>query len=95
MFQWTEKFEPKQDWVTLIIILIFALCVHLLKINPHQFKLLVSFWRTNTYFKIYDKEKYDELQFASGIKRSIPQDCIAYETLNDFSIISDLDFSLL
>ena len=58
MFQWTEKFEPQQDWVALIIILIFALCVHLLKINPHQFKLLVSFWRSNTYFKIYEKEKY-------------------------------------
>jgi len=58
MFQWTEKFEPQQDWVTLIIIVIFALCVHLLKINPHQFKLLVSFWRSNTYFKIYEKEKY-------------------------------------
>ena len=58
MFQWTEKFEPQQDWVALIIILIFALCVHLLKINPHQFKLLVSFWRSNTYFKIYGKEKY-------------------------------------
>ena len=58
MFQWTEKFEPQQDWVAFIIILIFALCVHLLKINPHQFKLLVSFWRSNTYFKIYEKEKY-------------------------------------
>ena len=58
MYQWTEKFEPQQDWVALIIILIFALCVHLLKINPHQFKLLVFFWRSNTYFKIYEKEKY-------------------------------------
>ena len=58
MFEWTEKFEPQQDWVALIIFLIFALCVHLLKINPHQFKLLVSFWRSNTYFKIYEKEKY-------------------------------------
>ena len=58
MFQWTEKFEPQQDWVAIIIILIFALCIHLLKINPHQFKLLVSFWRSNTYFKIYAKEKY-------------------------------------
>jgi len=58
MFQWTEKFEPQQDWVAIIIILIFALCIHLLKINPHQFKLLVSFWRSNTYFKIYGKEKY-------------------------------------
>ena len=58
MFQWTEKFEPQQDWVALIIILIFSLCVHLLKINPHQFKLLLSFWRSNTYFKIYEKEKY-------------------------------------
>ena len=58
MFQWTEKFEPQQDWVAIIIILIFALCVYLLKINPHQFKLLVSFWRSNTYFKIYEKEKY-------------------------------------
>ena len=58
MFQWTEKFEPQQDWVAFIIILIFALCVYLLKFNPHQFKLLVSFWRSNTYFKIYEKEKY-------------------------------------
>lgn len=58
MFEWTEKFEPQQDWVAFIIILIFALCVYLLKINPHQFKLLVSFWRSNTYFKIYEKEKY-------------------------------------
>ena len=58
MFEWTEKFEPQQDWVALIIFLIFALCVHLLKITTHQFKLLVSFWRSNTYFKIYEKEKY-------------------------------------
>ena len=56
MFQWTEKFEPQQDWVAFIIILIFALCVYLLKINPHQFKLLVSFWRSNTYFKNLKKK---------------------------------------
>ena len=58
MFQWIEKLQPQQDWIAIIIILVFALCVYLLKINPHQFKLLVSFWRSKTYFKIYEKEKY-------------------------------------
>ena len=58
MFQWIEKLQPQQDWITIIMILVFALCVYLYKRNPHQFKLLVSFWKSKTYFNIYEKEKY-------------------------------------
>ena len=43
MFQWIEKLQPQQDWITIIMILVFALCVYLYKRNPHQFKLLVLF----------------------------------------------------
>ena len=58
MFQWTEKIQPQQDWITVLIILIFTLSVFLFKRNPHQFKLLVYFWRSKSYFNIYDKERY-------------------------------------
>ena len=58
MFQWIEKLQPQQDWITIILILVFALCVYLYKRNPHQFGLLVSFWEIKTFFNIYEKEKY-------------------------------------
>ncbi len=58
MFQWTEKFQTQQDWITVLIILIFTLSVYLLNRNPHQFKILVCFWKFKSYFNIYDKEKY-------------------------------------
>lgn len=58
MFQWTEKIQLQQDWITVLIILIFTLSVYLFKRNPHQFKLLLCFWRSKRYFNIYDKEKY-------------------------------------
>jgi hypothetical protein len=58
MFQWTEKIQLQQDWITVLIILIFTLSVYLFNRNPHQFKLLVCFWRSKSYFNIYDKEKY-------------------------------------
>ena len=58
MFQWTEKIHLQQDWITVLIILIFTLSVYLFNRNPHQFKLLVCFWRSKSYFNIYDKEKY-------------------------------------
>ena len=58
MFQWNEKIQANQDWITLSIILIFMLCVYIYKRNTHQFKLLISFWNYKSYFKIYDKEKF-------------------------------------
>ena len=58
MFQWTEKYQPQQDWVTFIIVLIFMLCVVLFRNNTHRFKLLVSFWEFRSYINIYDKEKF-------------------------------------
>ena len=58
MFQWTEKFQAHQDWITLSIILIFMLSVYLYRRNAHQFKLLISFWNSKSYFNIYDKEKF-------------------------------------
>lgn len=58
MFQWTEKLQSQQDWITVLIVLIFGLSMYLYNRNPHQFKLLVSFWKSKIYFNIYDKEKY-------------------------------------
>ncbi|MBL6666150.1 MAG: DUF4271 domain-containing protein [Flavobacteriaceae bacterium] len=58
MFQWTEKLQSQQDWITILIVLIFGLSMYLYNRNPHQFKLLVSFWKSKIYFNIYDKEKY-------------------------------------
>jgi hypothetical protein len=58
MFQWTEKFQAHNDWVTLFIILVFILSVYLYRKNPHQFKLLISFWNSKSYFNIYYKEKF-------------------------------------
>ena len=57
MFQWTEKFQPQQDYITILILLVFVLFVYLYRRNQHQFKLLASFWRTKIYFNIYIKEK--------------------------------------
>lgn len=58
MFQWTEKFQTQQDWITVLIFLIFTLSVFLFNRNPHQFKLLLCFWKFKSYFNIYDKQKY-------------------------------------
>ena len=58
MFQWTEKLQSQQDWITVLIVLIFGLSMYLYNRNPHQFKLLVSFWKSKIYLNIYDKEKY-------------------------------------
>ncbi len=58
MFQWTDKFQAHQDWISLSIILIFMLSVYLYKRNTHQFKLLIYFWNSKNYFKIYEKEKF-------------------------------------
>ena len=58
MFQWTERFQHQQDWITVIIILVFMICVHLYSNNKHQFKLLISLWNIKSYFNIYDKEKF-------------------------------------
>ncbi len=58
MFQWNEKFQAHNDWITLFIILVFILSVYLYRRNTHQFKLLLSFWNSKSYFNIYDKEKF-------------------------------------
>lgn len=57
MFQWTEKFQPQQDYITILILLVFVLFVYIYRRNQHQFKLLASFWRSKIYFNIYIKEK--------------------------------------
>lgn len=58
MLQWTEKIQPQQDWITILIVLVFALSAYLYRKNTHQFKLLLSFWQFKSYFNIYGKEKY-------------------------------------
>ena len=57
MFQWTDKFQPQQDYITILILLVFILFVYLYRRNQHQFKLLAFFWSTKIYFNIYIKEK--------------------------------------
>tara|TARA_A100001011_G_C14298089_1_gene839430 strand:- start:800 stop:1456 length:657 start_codon:yes stop_codon:yes gene_type:complete len=58
MFEWTEKFQPQEDWVTILLLIIFALCSYLYLIGKHQFGLLISIWKSKNYFTVYDKEKY-------------------------------------
>ena len=58
MFQWTEKFQAQQDWITIFLLIIFALTTILYRMEKHQFIMLLSFWILKKYFKIYDKEKY-------------------------------------
>lgn len=58
MFQWTEKFEPQQDWVNLLILLIFGLVTFLSNQKYYQFKLLISFWNYKRYLNLYDKDKF-------------------------------------
>ncbi len=57
MFQWTERFQPQQEWITISIIFVFILSVYLYKLNKHQFKFLFSFWESKSYYKIYYREK--------------------------------------
>ena len=61
MFQWTERFQPQQEWITISIIFVFILSVYLHKLNKNQFKLLFSFWESKSYYKIYYKEKFGKL----------------------------------
>ena len=58
MFQWTEKFQAQQDWITILLLIIFALTTFLYRMEKYQFILLISFWKSKKYFKLYDKEKY-------------------------------------
>tara|TARA_B100001175_G_scaffold310808_1_gene314364 strand:- start:4196 stop:4852 length:657 start_codon:yes stop_codon:yes gene_type:complete len=53
MFQWTERFQPQQEWITISIFFIFILFVYLHKLNKNQFKLLFSFWDSKSYYKTY------------------------------------------
>ena len=58
MFQWTDKFQAQQDWITISLLIIFSLSVYLYRIERRQFGMLLYFWKSKNYFNIYDKEKY-------------------------------------
>ena len=81
MFQWTEKFQPQQDWVTVLIVIVFILSVSLFRNNPHRYKLLVSFWDFRSYINIYDKEKFSNpLQYFNLVLTLI--------SLTSFSVLA-------
>lgn len=58
MFQWTEKFQVQQDWITIFLLIIFAFSTILYRTERYQIIMLLSFWRSKNYFNIFDKEKY-------------------------------------
>lgn len=58
MFQWAEKFQPQQDWIAVLVILVFILSVYLYNRNTQRFKHLISFWKSKSYFNIYLKDKH-------------------------------------
>ena len=57
MFEWTARFELQHNWVTLLLVLVFALFVALFKSHPRRLKYLLSFWDLNSYFQNFEKER--------------------------------------
>ena len=88
MFQWTEKFEPQQDWITIFLLIIFTLSTILYRTKRHQFVMLLSFWSSRNYFNIYDKEKYtNPLHLFNAI--------LIFITLFTFSILGYFFYDII
>ena len=58
MFELINKSGQNEDWVTILILLVFFLIVSLYKINPSQKSLLLKFWKINNLSIINQKEQY-------------------------------------
>ena len=58
MFQFINKLRLNEDWVTLLILLVFFLIVSLYKRNPSQIVILLKFWKINSFSIINQKEKF-------------------------------------
>ena len=58
MFELINKSGQNEDWVTILILLVFFLIVSLYKINPSQTTLLLKFWKINNLSIINQKEQY-------------------------------------
>ena len=58
MFQFINKLRLNEDWVTLLILLVFFLIVSLYKRNPSQTVILLKFWKINSFSIINQKEQF-------------------------------------
>jgi len=58
MFRWIYRSRPNDDWVTLILILVFFLIVFLYKKNSNKLVNFFKFWNINNYKLTLEIEKY-------------------------------------
>ena len=58
MFESVNKLRPNEDWVTLIILLVFFLIVSLYKRNTGQTTFFLKFWKINSFSNIHEKNKF-------------------------------------
>jgi len=58
MFELIDKLRQNEDWVTLLILLVFFLIVSLYRRNPNQTNILLKFWKINRFSIINQKEQF-------------------------------------
>ena len=58
MFELINKLRQNEDWVTLLILLVFFLIVSLYRRNPNQTNILLKFWKINRFSIINQKEQF-------------------------------------
>ena len=58
MFESINKLRQNEDWVTLLILLIFFLIVSLYKRNPSQTTNFLKFWKINSISIIHEKDNF-------------------------------------
>ena len=58
MFELINKSGQNEDWVTMLILLVFFLIVSLYKRNPSKITLLLKFWKINNLSIINQKEQF-------------------------------------
>ena len=67
MLQWSDQLYPQEGWVPFLIILIFGLFVFVYQRHPRQMSMLLSFWRIDSYIKIYNKKKFIKLNHGVNL----------------------------
>ena len=58
MFESVNKLGKNEDWVTLLILLVFFLIVSLYRINSGKSTFFLKFWKINRFSIIHEKNKF-------------------------------------
>jgi len=58
MFEYVNKLRQNEDWVTLLILLVFFLIVFLYRRNTRQTNFILKFWKINSFSNIHEKNKF-------------------------------------